>query len=690
MAKLNHPGVVTLYEFGQAEGQFYFLMEFVEGVSLRQLLDAGRLSPREALAIVPQICDALQYAHDRGIVHRDIKPENILLDRQGHVKVADFGLAKLVGAGEEPPAAVGVAPCSIVLTEAGKVMGTPQYMAPEQVSHPADVDHRADIYSLGVVFYQMLTGELPGQPIASPSCKVQIDVRLDEVVLRALERDRERRYQQVSQMKTEVETIATRPLPGANGPSATAPPGDFPFGRWDWVQAASWSARLLGTSLLLFVAVVVGLFLFGVGLPPLALQSGGTLLNYLALALTVLGFILGWKFEGAAAVLIAAGWVLWHSSNGTLAWSMFHLALLVAALYAFCWWATRGRRTLVLVSAAGILVALLVCGILFLPTNIYLYGQVRNAVNSQPIPNAELTVSYQPVSPNHPLRAWLSKWLWELTVSRQPGSPESSVELARVSQVGWFALHVGWYTPDKQVRVAAPGYATLQISLGPKPLGTRRMQREFVLARLPALRQDPGTPSTPPSAGTASAANPPGSAAALLAAVRVAVLKLNLEQKPERRIPELQFAEDEDWREAAKLATTESDEDVRKALSLLRTAAKLRFGRLLTLSLRKYTEAHNGDLPTDLSQLKPFFSVAVDDAVLQRYEIHVTGNTAAPGFSPYSTFVREKSEALPDSFYDERVRIGLNGTTYESGQSGRDPGLENYQIGLETVDWSPW
>ena len=99
LAKLNHPGIVTLYEFGQADGLFFFLMEFVDGVNLRQLLEAGRLSPREALAIVPQICDALQYAHDQGIVHRDIKPENILLDRQGRVKVADFGLAKLVGAG---------------------------------------------------------------------------------------------------------------------------------------------------------------------------------------------------------------------------------------------------------------------------------------------------------------------------------------------------------------------------------------------------------------------------------------------------------------------------------------------------------------------------------------------------------------------------------------------------------------
>src|SRR5579885_970520 len=96
LARLNHPGIVTIHDFGRADGLFYFLMEFVDGVNLRQLLHAGRVSPREALAIVPQICDALQFAHDQGIVHRDIKPENILLDRRGRVKVADFGLAKLV------------------------------------------------------------------------------------------------------------------------------------------------------------------------------------------------------------------------------------------------------------------------------------------------------------------------------------------------------------------------------------------------------------------------------------------------------------------------------------------------------------------------------------------------------------------------------------------------------------------
>jgi len=234
LAKLNHPNIVTLYEFGSAsvhqpsalnpQQLYYFLMEFVDGVNLRQLLQTGRVAPREALAIVPQICDALQYAHDAGIVHRDIKPENILLDRQGRVKVADFGLAKIIAAAgvesavpaEPSPGALGTAHATPAVTEAGRVMGTPQYMAPEQREHPSDVDHRADIYSLGVVFYQMLTGELPGKQLEPPSSRMRgivIDVRLDEVVLRALEKQPGRRYQQASEVKTIVETIATTPPP---------------------------------------------------------------------------------------------------------------------------------------------------------------------------------------------------------------------------------------------------------------------------------------------------------------------------------------------------------------------------------------------------------------------------------------------------------------------------------------------
>ena len=208
LAALNHPNIVTIHDFGQAGGFYFLLMEFVDGANLRQLLRARKFTPEEALAIVPTLCDALQFAHDRGIVHRDIKPENLLLDKTGRVKIADFGIAKMLGASPVNEAAGPLAPAAEATQNA---VGTPGYSAPEQRSDPQRVDSRADIYSLGVVFYEMLTGELPGKKIELPSRKVHVDVRLDEVVLRALESQPELRYQQASTFKTEVETIAGSP-----------------------------------------------------------------------------------------------------------------------------------------------------------------------------------------------------------------------------------------------------------------------------------------------------------------------------------------------------------------------------------------------------------------------------------------------------------------------------------------------
>ena len=204
LAKLNHPGIVTLHEFGQTDGLYFIVMEYVDGVNLRRLMQNDRISPREALAIVPQICDALQFAHDHGIVHRDIKPENVLLDRLGRVKVADFGIAKVVAA-YELPTGKDAQTFSPDLTLAGKILGTPPYMAPEQFERPGEVDHRADIYALGVVLYQMLTGELPDKELQAPSKKIHLDVRLDEVVLQALEKNPAMRFQQASVMKTRLE-----------------------------------------------------------------------------------------------------------------------------------------------------------------------------------------------------------------------------------------------------------------------------------------------------------------------------------------------------------------------------------------------------------------------------------------------------------------------------------------------------
>ena len=198
LARLNHPNIVGVYDFGQSNGHYYLIMEYVDGVNLRQAFASARFTPQQALSVIPKICEALQFAHDEGVLHRDIKPENILLDTKGRVKIADFGIAKFAGVDDKTG-----------LTATGATIGTPHYMAPEQVERPADVDHRADIFSLGVVFYEMLTGELPLGRFSAPSERSKaVDARIDKVVMRALEKDRERRQQSANEVRTQVEFLS--------------------------------------------------------------------------------------------------------------------------------------------------------------------------------------------------------------------------------------------------------------------------------------------------------------------------------------------------------------------------------------------------------------------------------------------------------------------------------------------------
>jgi uncharacterized protein YndB with AHSA1/START domain/tRNA A-37 threonylcarbamoyl transferase component Bud32 len=199
LASLEHPYIVTVYDFGKTGDLYYLVMQYVDGANLRNRIAEKQISERDVLDFVPQIGEALQHAHDNGIVHRDVKPENVLVDQRNRVRLVDFGLAKLFGAG------------ATANSSDSRVAGTRGYMAPEQITMPDKVDHRADIYSTGVVCYEMLTGQLPRGEYRPPSSKVALDPRFDPIVSKAMERDRERRYQQVRDFNSAFRNMSRTP-----------------------------------------------------------------------------------------------------------------------------------------------------------------------------------------------------------------------------------------------------------------------------------------------------------------------------------------------------------------------------------------------------------------------------------------------------------------------------------------------
>ncbi|MBK8036635.1 MAG: serine/threonine protein kinase [Verrucomicrobiaceae bacterium] len=217
MGRLNHPAIVSVYDFGRTnEGQLYFVMEYIDGTDVQQMIAAhGKLPADHALAITAHVCDALGYAHKQGVIHRDIKPSNILIDSDGRVKVADFGLAKVAGDDGH----------SRGLTQTGMTMGTPDYVAPESLILGIQVDGRADLYAVGVMLYQMLTGDLPRGMFKMPSQKVPgVDPRFDRIVRRALEQDREERYQSSGEIRRDLDVILTTPLVESGKQSSSAIP----------------------------------------------------------------------------------------------------------------------------------------------------------------------------------------------------------------------------------------------------------------------------------------------------------------------------------------------------------------------------------------------------------------------------------------------------------------------------------
>ncbi len=197
LASLHHPGIVALVDRGEAAGRYFFAMEYVDGISLGRFLSERPAKCQDVLDWVPPVCEALDYAHAQGILHRDIKPGNLLRTLAGQVKLADFGLARLV----HGPAAM------TELTQTQTVLGTRDYMAPEARLGARSSDHRSDIYAVGVVAYEMLTGELPIGHFAPPSRRRWLDSRLDEIVLKALDPEPIRRYQHAGEFGRALQAV---------------------------------------------------------------------------------------------------------------------------------------------------------------------------------------------------------------------------------------------------------------------------------------------------------------------------------------------------------------------------------------------------------------------------------------------------------------------------------------------------
>lgn len=214
LAKLNHPGIVAVYDFGRTEqGLLYIVMEHVEGTDVARMMEQqGRVRSKDAMAITAHVCDALSYAHARGIIHRDIKPANILIGMNGAVKVADFGLAKAWQSG------------ATSLTMSGHAMGTPDYIAPEALLADGTVDARADVYALGVMLYHMLTGDLPRGVFEPASKKIEgLDPRYDGIIAQSLKCDPAQRYSGVDALRRDLDAIFTTPVIKVDPAAASAP-----------------------------------------------------------------------------------------------------------------------------------------------------------------------------------------------------------------------------------------------------------------------------------------------------------------------------------------------------------------------------------------------------------------------------------------------------------------------------------
>ncbi len=214
MARLSNPNIIGIYEFMETQSTLYLVMEFVEGEIFERLINTRSFDLSEILAIISQICTALNHAHQNGVIHRDLRPGNTMLAHNGLVKVGDFGLARLMG--EEL--------FRRRMTADNLEMGTMDYVAPEQLEPGQPVDHRADIYSLGMMIYKLLTRTLPRGTFVVPSKLVpNLDPRMDDIVVRCLQRNPANRYQNINELWTVVGQLRQNPRSTTAAPKINFP-----------------------------------------------------------------------------------------------------------------------------------------------------------------------------------------------------------------------------------------------------------------------------------------------------------------------------------------------------------------------------------------------------------------------------------------------------------------------------------
>lgn len=209
MARLNHPNLIGVYDFGEVSGMLYIIMEFVAGKSIYHSAYGLAIDPEEVIRLVSGICSGLAHAHEHGIIHRDIKPSNILLDLNAQPKIGDFGLAR---------------PVERKIEEGEEIFGTPHYTAPEVVNYPHSVDHRADIFSVGVLLHELLTGQLPASDPRPASTIVHCDSRFDTIVRRATQPLAAARYSSAKEIAHDLQVIAASRVPKVPHTAAIAAP----------------------------------------------------------------------------------------------------------------------------------------------------------------------------------------------------------------------------------------------------------------------------------------------------------------------------------------------------------------------------------------------------------------------------------------------------------------------------------